>query len=365
MMRLSATLSLYITRQFMVGIAIVLAVLIVLVALIDGVELLRRASAHPGATFGVVMQLALLRIPFMAQKIIPFAVLFGGMLTLTRLTRSHELVVARAAGISVWQFLLPGLALALVLGGLVVTVVNPLSAAATWRYEQIEAKYLRGRSSLLAVPASGLWLREGDEKGQTVLHAERIKPGEMTLQDVIIFLYEGADRFRERIDARAARLVDGYWELDDALISVPDERSVFKPTYRMKTQLTLGRIQESFASPETISFWNLPRFIKSLQAAGFSPLRHRLYWHSILAGPLLLCAMVLIAATFSLRLTRRGGTGILVLIGLVTGFVLYFMTDVLLALGLSASIPVALAAWAPAGVFTLLGLALLFHLEDG
>ena len=75
--------------------------------------------------------------------------------------------------------------------------------------------------------------------------------------------------------------------------------------------------------------------------------------------------MVLIAATFSLRLTRRGGTGLLILGGLFAGFLLYTVSDVVLAFGLSATIPVVLAAWAPAGVFTLLGLAMLFHLEDG
>ena len=43
----------------------------------------------------------------------------------------------------------------------------------------------------------------------------------------------------------------------------------------------------------------------NLERSGFSALRHRLYWHSLLAAPLLLCAMVLIAATFTLRQTRR------------------------------------------------------------
>ena len=129
--------------------------------------------------------------------------------------------------------------------------------------------------------------------------------------------------------------------------------------------MTINQIQESFAPPETMSFWNLPGFIKTLEAAGFSAIKHRIHWHSILAIPMLLCAMVLIAATFSLRLTRRGGTGLLVVGGLFAGFFLFFMTDVVLALGMSGSIPVILAAWAPAGVFTLLGLAMLLHLEDG
>ncbi len=72
-----------------------------------------------------------------------------------------------------------------------------------------------------------------------------------------------------------------------------------------------------------------------------------------------------VAATFSLRLTRRGGTGLLLLGGLFAGFLLYFLTDVVRALGMSGSIPPLLAAWAPTVVFTLLGLAMLLHLEDG
>ena len=114
-----------------------------------------------------------------------------------------------------------------------------------------------------------------------------------------------------------------------------------------------------------MSFWVLPRFIETLENAGFSALKHRIHWHSLLAGPLMFCAMVLIAATFSLRLTRRGGTGLLVAGGLLAGFLLYFLTDVVLALGLSGSIPPILAAWTPASVTALLGLAMLFHLEDG
>ena len=114
-----------------------------------------------------------------------------------------------------------------------------------------------------------------------------------------------------------------------------------------------------------MSFWALPRFISVLEAAGFSGLRHRLYWHSQLAVPVLLSAMVLLAATFSLRPMRRGGTGLAVVCGVATGFLLYFLSDVVSALGASARVPVALAAWSPAVVSCLLGTAMLFHLEDG
>lgn len=365
-MRISTTLSLYISRQFLVSIAIVFLIFMATIFVFDTVELMRRSSGpDKTATLSIILQMSLLRIPFMAQKALPFAALVAGIVTFARMTRSQELVVARASGVSVWQFLLPALALATLVGVFAVTVFNPLASAMVYRYEQLDAKYLEGKSSLLALSSSGIWLRQGDRGGQAVLHAERLSQEDLTLHEVIIFMFEGDDQFIGRVDAQTARLTDGYWELTEALLTGPNEPAEFRDEYRVPTDLTIDRIQDSFAPPETLSFWDLPRFIEVLEASGFSAVKHRLHWHSVLSQPLLLCAMVLIAATFSLRFTRRGGTWLLIVAGVLCGFVLYFVSDLVLALGLSGKIPVVLAAWTPAGIFVLLGVGSLFHLEDG
>lgn len=363
--RLSRTLSLYIGKQFLLGIAMVFLVVAALALTIDIIELMRRAAKREDAAFAAVLQMGLLRLPSLAFKLLPFAALFGAMLTLTRLTRSQELVVSRAAGVSVWQFLMPGLALALIIGILSVTVFNPLASAMASRYELLENRYLRGQVNLLAVSASGLWLRQADAGGQSVVHAQRVSQRGGELSDVIIFLYEGSDIFAGRIDARSAELEPGHWALRDAVLTGPNQQARFFPEYQVPTTLTLDQIQDSFASPETMSFWALPAFIETMEATGFSALRHRLHWHSLMSVPLLLVAMVLIAATFSLRLTRRGGTGLLLGGGVLAGFLLYFTSDIVFALGLSGGIPVIMAAWTPAGVTALLGIATLMHLEDG
>ena len=364
-MPLSPTLSYYLGRRFLGAIASVLLILVCLVLFFELVELLRRASDREEASFGILLQMALLKIPLIAQKVLPFAALFGGMYCFARLTRANELVVARAAGVSVWQFLTPALVIALVIGAFVVTTFNPLASTMVSRYEQMEAKYLRGRPSLLAVSRSGLWLRQADAGGQSVIHAEGVSRQGMELEQVIIFLFEGADRFVQRIDARSATLMEGYWNLSDAIVTGPDQPAQLHESYRLGTSLTVGQIQDSFAPPETMSFWALPQFIAMLQEAGFSALRHRLHWHAIMSGPLLLFSMVLIAATFALRLTGYRRNTLLITGGILAGFVLYFLSDVVFALGLSGSVPAILAAWTPAGVSTLLGLAMLFHLEDG
>jgi lipopolysaccharide export system permease protein len=51
--------------------------------------------------------------------------------------------------------------------------------------------------------------------------------------------------------------------------------------------------------------------------------------------------------------------------GIAAGFLLYFISNVVAALGQNAAIPVALAAWTPAGVSILVAMTLLLHLEDG
>ena len=366
-MRLSPTMSLYIGRQFLASFLVVFMVFVLLILVVDIIELLRRSASRPEITFAMVLEMALLKLPHMGQQTFPFAVLFGGMAAFWRLTRNHELMVTRAAGVSAWQFLLPVIVIAFFLGIFNITLFNPLASAALSRYERIEAVKLRGRTSFFALSSEGLWLRQANKTGQSVVHADSVLQQGTTveLRDVIVFMYKGADQFFERADAEYARLEDGFWHMRNVWVYQLEKASKFEKDYWLETDLTLGSIQDSFAPPETMSFWDLPGFIETLENAGFSAVRHRLHWNSLLAEPFLLCAMILIAAIFTLRQSKRGGTAFIIGGGVMTGFVLYFFTDVVLALGLSDSIPVVLAAWTPSGVTLLLGLAMLLHLEDG
>jgi len=362
---ISFTLTRYLGLQFLTSLGIVLAGILAVVYFVDLMELLRRASRLEDAPFAVLFGMSLLKLPMLAEKALPFACLFSGIWTFARLTRSNELVVARAAGVSVWQFLSPAVLGALLTGIVTITIFNPVAASLMARYETLEAKNLSGRASMLAVSSSGLWLRQVSEKGQSVIHALRVSHEGIDLADVTIFNFDGEDHFSGRADAGTASLEPGKWQLTDAWYSAPGEPPQFFKTYTLKTDLTLAQIQESFSSPETLSFWSLPHFIAMLDAAGFSGLKHRLHWQGLLASPLLLCAMVLLAATVSLRLTRRGGIMLLVGFGVLAGFLLYIAVDLSQALGLAGSVPPVLAAWGPAAAATLLALATLFHLEDG
>lgn len=369
-MKLPITLSRYIARHFFIGIMVAVFGLVVITSLIDLVELLRRASGQESVPFTVVLRLTLLKMPYMVERLIPYAVLIGSMMALTRLTRTHELIVARAAGISVWQFLMPALGVVLLLGTFMTFVFNPLASALLLRFEQVEARYLSGRASLMVISSSGLWMRQMEEHSQNgisehIINASRLSQADMAFHKMIIFSFDRDKKFVERLDAKNALLEPKQLVLTDVVRSVPGKAPELLPRYVLPTSLTMEYIQNSFASPETMSFWRLPGFIDMLETAGFSAIRHRLYFHSLLANPILMAGMVWVAAVFSLRLPRRGKVGLLIVAGLLTGFTLYFFTNLVHSVGASGTLPIILAAWAPALVMVMIGAVLLLHIEDG
>lgn len=369
-MRVPWTLSRYIARHFLQSILMALLGLAFISTLIDVVELLRRASGKEAVPFSIILEMGLLRAPHLSEKMMPYAVLIGSMLALTKLTRTQELVIARAAGISVWQFLAPALAVVMALGLFMSVAFNPIASVLLLRFEHIEGKYLTGKPSLLSISSSGLWLRqiELDETkniSEHIIYAMRISQSDMSFSNLIVYDFDKNGRFAERMDASRAMLEPGILRLKDVTRSLAGKPPEKIKEIELPTTLTIGHIQDSFASPETMSFWHLPSFIHLLEDAGFSALRHRVYWHSMLASPLLLAGTVMVAAVFSLRLPRRGKIGILVVAGVVSGFLLHFFTDIIFALGSAGTLPVMLAAWTPALVVNMIGAALLLHLEDG
>ena len=363
-LRLSPTLSGYIARQYLMWFLGFLFGLVGVIVLVSTVDRLDR-MANKDAPLTVVFEMVFLRIPFLSQEVMPFTLLFAGLACFWRLTRSHELVVTRAAGISVWQILIPVLGVALLVGVLTVAVLNPVASVLLARFEQVEAKYSRNPSSLLSVSRQGLWLRQADPGGQSVIHARRVTHTTMTLHGVIIFRFADRDRFVGRIDAARAVLRPGAWQIFEAWESSPGTRARFAERLEIPTELTREKILDSFAPPETISFWNLPGFIELLENAGFSATHHKLQLHRLLATPLLFAAIILLAVSFSLRPQRRGRVGLVIFGGAFTGFLLYFLSNFVFALGLSGKIPVILSAWTPAGVTLMLGITTLLHLEDG
>ena len=364
-MHLSAALTLYLARLFLLRFAWVILAFAAVVLLFDAVELFRRTAANPLATFDTVAAMSLVKLPDTIGRTLPFAVLVSTILALRRLNRHHELEVTRASGVSVWQLLLPLAGGGFAIGVAALAALSPAASTLYAKYQAMEAEYVGGRPTLAAVAGKGVWFRQSTRDGHYFLHAREFVPANAGLRGIMVLMMQEGDRFTLRIDADRARLGLGYWVLFGATLHGPDAQRREVPVHRLETELTIENIQESFAHPATLSFWALPGFVRVLEAAGFPAVRHRLHWQTQLALPVLLAAIVLAAATFCLRPARRGDAGVLIAVGLACAMALFFMMDVVSALGAASRIPIWLAAWSPAVVAALLGSAVLFHLEDG
>jgi lipopolysaccharide export system permease protein len=358
------TLAVYLGRRFAFHLVAVFSACIVLIFIIDSVENIRRGASHD-VGIGTVLLLSLYRLPSLSELVLPFAVLFAAMMTFLMLTRSLELVVARSAGVSVWQFIAPVLLVALTVGVLATTLYNPLAANLKARHEVLHAASFGGASSPLGSAADEIWLRQRGVDGPSVMHARASSDRGVRLVGVMVLAYTDDLVFRERIDAERAVLEEGRWRLTNAWVMSPGQDPELHQTYLLSTHLSRTQVQESLAAAETISFWNLPESIQTADRAGLPAIQYRLQFHSLLARPLLLCAMVLIAATVSLRLFRFGNVGALILGGIVAGFVLYVISKLGIDLGKAGAVPPFVAAWAPAIVGSLLGMTVLLFQEDG
>lgn len=366
----SPTLFRYIARNFALNCLALIGLLLGVIYIFDVVELLRRASKLENVPFESLLTLAALKLPEAGQLMLPFAVMFATIYTCWRLTKTHEIVIMRAAGLSAWQFLAPMVATGIVFGIVATGAVNPVSAVMLDRYAQREAEIMQTDASRLTIARTGIWLRQpladaaGGRAGYALVRAEGFDETEWRLTNVTVFSFDADDQFIERLESPIAYLRDGYWEFRDAHQHRTDGASRFSVKH-LATALTASKIEETFSDPETVPFWSIPEYASIMEETGFPTVRLQIHFQKLLAAPILFAALILLAATFSLRPPRFGGTGMLIGLGVLAGFFIFFLESMLQAFGLSQKIPVFMAAWTPALLALLLGVTALLHTEDG
>ena len=364
------TLMRYISKRFLLGILAVMAMCLVLVFFADFVELLRQAGKYERVPMATLIFLALLRLPAYSELILPIAVLIGSIGAFLMLSRSSELTIFRAGGMSAWQFILPGLVVAFVLGIFATTVYNPLAANARAFADKmsLEAFKKRGGPSLLKTKNAGAWLRQNGADGQSIIHADATANQGLELGNVSIIHYDRSIKFFERIEAEKATLKDGRWELDRAWVTLSGEQErepAFYERYFVSTHLTTTQVKDSLGSVRAISFWELPNFIEIAEKAKLPATRHKLQYQALLSQPFVLAVMVLLAATCSLKAFRFGNIQTMVITGLAAGFAFFVAAELSRNLGRSGLASPEAAAWTPPLIAALLALTVLLRQEDG
>ncbi len=361
----SMTLSRYFAQRFFVAVVGVFLGVFVLVTLVDYIELMRKAADLPNAPAMSVMLMSFYRVPQTMERLLPFSVLVGAMTCFLGLSRRMELVVARGAGMSVWQIIAPAMAVALLVGAFGTLVYNPAAAYLREASKRIEAKIFGQGQNVLDSYDSGYWVRQRGNDGESILNARQSENQGLLLTAITIFTFNAAGEFKERIEADEARLQPGAWQLRHARIYVPGIAPQVSESYLLPTKLTREQVAESFAAPDTVGFWHLPTYIRFAEDSGLAAAGYRVQYQLLLARPFLLAAMILLASSVSLRSFRFGGVPQRVLAGVVGGFSIYVLSKVTEDLSRAELLYPLLAAWLPIVAGGLTGFLVLLHEEDG
>jgi lipopolysaccharide export system permease protein len=358
-------LGLYVLTRVVVGIAIALIAVLASILLIDLVEQMRTVGARSEVGLWEALRLTLLKTPMLVEQTLPFVVLAGTMMAVIGLNRSSELVAMRAAGVSAWRFLTPAVLAGVCIGFVAITTLNPVGAHLFRVFETEKDDALQpgtgGRDG-------GIWIRQGDNNGQIVIHADNVDASGSRLLGATFMFFETRQstlRFVRRIRAEQAELMPGFWQLTDLVEATPGGQPERHSHLAIPTSLDASELIDRFVNPASLSFWALPPFIAEARAAGFAPTRYELRWQSLLAYPMLLATMAALGAAFSLQLQRLGNLARWGAAGVGIGLFLFFYSQLAGAFAMTQAVPAAVAAWsAPlAGLF--IALAIVAFMEDG
>ncbi|MBB4120547.1 LPS export ABC transporter permease LptG [Martelella radicis] len=329
-----------------------------IIYLIDFSEVIGNISSDAGQGTTDAMFITLLRLPYILQQTIPFIALFSAMVALIALNRRNELVVTRSAGISVWQFILPFVIGAALLGAASVVILNPLASFTQKKALGLEAI---GHGQDRTVP----WLRQISDGQDTIIGGRGIAENGTELLQAVVIYFDDQGGLVKRQDAERAALENGWWTLYDVTETEVGELSTHHDEVRVKTNLDEQFVQQNLVQPDLVSIFALPRQIDLARQFGISTKALETQYNYLLSLPFLLVAMTLIAATVCLKFSRFAQSPAVILGGILSGFLLYVTSVLVKAFGSSGVLSPLLSAWIPVVVAMALGLTILLHQEDG
>lgn len=363
------TLHLYFARKFAVYFASVFSILFIFCITADLANQLRWYGDI--TDFKTIVYLSLLSAPETVYTIMPLIMIFSSIWLFINLAQSSELVVVRASGRSGIAFLTGPIFVSFLIASLVLTIFNPIVAVTSETYLEESNDLKSGGTSVISIGSDGLWLRQGDVDGYTVIRAKSANATGTIFFNVSFFTYLADGSPIQRLEAKTAHLGAGEWRLYRVKkwpltkhIN-PEVNSTTLGMLKVPTDLTQNQVKDRFEKPSSVPFWGLPATIEQLKSAGFSARRHEVWLQAEIARPLFLIAMMLLGAAFSMRHTRVGGTGMAILLAVIFGFALFYVRNFAQVLGESGQLPILIAVWTPPIASLLFGLSIILHLEDG
>ncbi|MEQ9115179.1 MAG: LptF/LptG family permease [Rickettsiales bacterium] len=326
------TLFVYLCRNFLLSVLVAtsgVASVFILSNLVDILKKTVRVSHEHNIGFLKIMSLVVSKVPYLLQESSPYIIFIGAILAFQKLSRKNEYTVLKSCGLSFWQFIMPFIFTGFLLGVLIVTIINPVSSIFLNHYNKQHAKLIGNDYMSFAFNDGKMWLVDKiqSSKEKRFVNSQSLNFENMKFGTTSFITLDQNFQFKERILSSSAKLIDDKWVLENVTVYTPRKKPSNIKSLILNTRLKTDDIKNNFLEPESISIWEMPYLITQLNKSGYSTLKHISFLYRLINKPLMICCLILIAASFSLKSGRHIKSSLLMIKGIFLALTAFLLAE--------------------------------------
>lgn len=310
--------------KYFVLVAAVFAAILILTNVFDILQKFKNVTLSSKFFWKFVLY----KVPYLLNELTPLISFISMLFFVVRLTKHKEIIIILSSGISLQRLLSVPIISALLLGLITIAIVNPIGAYGLQKYEYLESLLTGKKHKSFVVVHQGLLLFEEYNNENRIISAKSVDLKQDRLTDITILLVDSQNNFLSRIDADSAILNQGNFYLTKVKASTNDSFDSFDELI-VPTSLSINYFTHSLVMPEMISIWNLKNSINKFISSGIVVINYQIYFYKQLSKPLLMCATIMLGGYFISIGQRDNSQKKLFAIGLIVGFVVYSMIEII------------------------------------
>jgi len=358
----------YLILEFCYSLLTVILVFISLSLLINFVEEIAFFKERKVENIIILLSyLSLIKTPNTLLELSIFIFLFSGILFFVKIQKSNEINTILLSGISKLLPIVTIGVFSFVLGIFIISTISPISSSLLKIYEKTKRNY--SNDNLIVINKQGLWFMEILPNEYNIVRADNISNNNFSkLSNVTIYNLDKNFNFLKRTDSQIAKISNKNWNLENSIIVSNNENAEIKhniyPSITYNSSINIEDLKEYFSNANTVSFWEIANSIENLNARGYSADELKIKFHKYLSLPFYLFGMILLSTLFTIAINREYNTLMYLFFGLIAGFLIFFLNDLSIAVGLSNKLPLAIAVWAPVMIIMLLSIFNLIKIHE-
>ena len=338
------------------------AVLISIISILDLSDLYNKTRLIESIYFKDIFFLTIENIPIRADDLLFYAMLFGAVICFLELKKSQEFLILRVNGVSFWKSFVIISIVPLFFGIFSIFILNPIVSFSQKIYSIHHDKLFEKGIYSISISNQGLWLRDRSNLDEILIKGSYLDTEKTMIKNPVFFLLNSDTLPAKRIDADWAVLDNYKWTLENAKVDGKSFNA--SKTIYINSVLTKDDLRFTSNNPHSLSLFEIPRFIKILEATGIPSSSYKVYFHKILSQPLSYIGVIALAGALIFGKLSRLPSVKTITFTIIGSFIYFFVQKLFIALGSSEQMPIILATWIPSVLLLGLGLLLIVLIEE-